>query len=98
MVLDLMPFLQLTLDCREQEPEDKMDEAVEAIPLKVKFDGTIKFHMNLSLPPHIKLTEGAPRRWSLHLPGENSRLDVWKHVLLIMVYLLTICCRYILES
>lgn len=69
---------ELTLDCREQEPEDKMDEAVEAIPLKVKFDGTIKLHMNLSLPPHIKLTEGAPRRWSLHLPDTSWKADASK--------------------
>ncbi|XP_034234276.1 NHL repeat-containing protein 2 [Thrips palmi] len=66
---------ELALICGDKEPEDKTDEALKAIPLTVNFGGKIMLHVGLSLPPQLQLTEGAPQRWSLHLPGLSWKCD-----------------------
>ncbi|KAK3911851.1 NHL repeat-containing protein 2 [Frankliniella fusca] len=47
------------------------------VPLSVNFNGKIILKVNLSLSDGIKLTEGAPQRWSLHLPGKHFNVS-WR--------------------
>lgn len=72
MYLTLSPLLKMQLNLHNQVPatSEKNDKPTKATPLRVSLNGKVTLNIDTLLPSGLKLTDGAPQRWILKLPGE----------------------------